>query len=193
MYTEDGSFNITSSTFTSNKADGIGGVIWSQRGPFSINNSSVNSNMAVAYGGIMFTVGCSMHITDSTFCYNTGSLYIFSGNLTVSGLSNFENCVKLTNETSDPFTLQEGGAITSFQSTVIFDGETRLLNNQARQGGAILATGSRIMINGAITVANNTATDSNLNFTVQVMEVGFLSTKVNLKSKEAALSLVTML
>ena len=54
----------------------------------------------------------------------------------------------------------EGGAITSFQSTVIFTGVSSISNNQARRGGAILATESIIMIYGATTIANNTATDS---------------------------------
>ncbi|MGJ8945853.1 hypothetical protein AB9K17_23410, partial [Salmonella enterica subsp. enterica serovar Kentucky] len=54
----------------------------------------------------------------------------------------------------------EGGAITSFQSTVIFTGVSSLLNNQARRGGAILATESKIMMYGETTVANNTATNS---------------------------------
>ena len=54
----------------------------------------------------------------------------------------------------------EGGAITSFQSTVIFTEVSTLSNNQARRGGAILATASKIMMYGETIVANNTATDS---------------------------------
>ena len=111
----------------------------------------------------MFTVGCSIHITDSTFRYNTGSLYIFNGNLNIGGQSNFESGVEPTSKTS--LSLQEGGAVTSFQSTVIFNGETRFSNNQARKGGAILAFESRIMLNGAVSITDNTATDINLNST----------------------------
>ena len=149
---------IASSTFTTNKAD-IAGVIWSQDvQSLTINNSSFNNNSADSYGGIMFTVDCSTHITDSTFHYNSGSLYTYNGNLTFSGKSKFENCVEPSNKTS--LTLQEGGALTSFQSTITFRGETSLLNNQARQGGAILAIGSTIMLYGTTIIANNTATDS---------------------------------
>ena len=54
----------------------------------------------------------------------------------------------------------EGGAITSFQSTIIFTGVSSLSNNQARHGGAILATESKIMMYGETTIANNTATVS---------------------------------
>ena len=59
---------------------------------------------------------------------------------------------------------QEGGAITSFQYTVMFTGVSSLSNNQARRGGAILATESEIMVmygKTTVTIANNTATHSN--------------------------------
>ena len=159
MSTSGGSFNITISSFNNNKAD-IGGVIWSGYvQSFTINNSSFNNNSADSYGGVMFTLQCSTHITDSTFHYNSGSLYTFNGHLTFSGQSKFENCVEPSNKTS--LTLQEGGALTSFQSTITFRGETSLLNNQARQGGAILAIESTILLHGTTTIANNMATDSN--------------------------------
>ena len=158
MCTSGGSFNITSSTFNNNSA-ARGGVVYTLGGLFNIiNNSSFNNNSADSYGGIMFTLQCSTHITDSTFHYNSGSLYTFDGTLTFSGKSKFENCVEPSNKTS--LTLQEGGALTSFQSIVVFNGETSLLNNQARQGGAILAIGSTITLYGTTTIANNTATDS---------------------------------
>ena len=158
MVTLGGSFNITSSTFTTNRAN-VGGVIWSEDvESFTINNSSFNTNTADNYGGIMFSLECSIHITDSTFHYNSGSLYTFNGNLTFSGQSKFENCVEPSNKTS--LTLQEGGALTSFQSTVTFYGETSFLNNQASQGGAILAIESTIILYGTTTIANNMATKS---------------------------------
>ena len=151
-------FIIISNIFTTNKAK-VGGVIWLQNvQSFTINNSSFNNNSADSYGGITYTLQCSIHITDSTFHYNSGSLYTFNGNLTFSGKSKFENCVEPSNKTS--LTLQEGGALTSYQSTITFTGETSLLSNQARQGGAILAIESTIMLYGTTTIANNTATDS---------------------------------
>ena len=159
MHTFGGTFNIINSIFTTNKAKKTGGVILSEEIPsFTVSNSSFNNNSADSYGGIMFTLQCSIHITDSTFHHNSGSLYTSNGNLTFSGQLKFENCVEPSNKTS--FTLQEGGALTSFQSTVIFTGETSLLNNQARQGGAILAIESTILLYGTTTIANNTATNS---------------------------------
>ena len=158
MYIPGGSINIICSSFTTNKAN-YGGVIWSSDvQSFTINNCSFITNTANNYGGIMFSLKCSIHITDSTFHYNSGSLYVFNGNLRFSGQSKLENCVEPSNKTS--LTLQEGGALTSFQSTVTFNGETSFFNNEASQGGAILAIESTIILYGTTIIANNTATDS---------------------------------
>ena len=170
MATLYGSFTITNCTFTNNSATSEGGVIFClaslrpDRESLNIYSSSFYTNKADGYGGIMFTIGCTTHIADSAFDHNLGSLYIFNNNLTISGCTTFENCAEPSNKTAteDALTRQEGGAITSFQSTVIFTGATSLLNNQARRGGAILATESKIMIYGKkTTIANNTATNSN--------------------------------
>ena len=56
---------------------------------------------------------------------------------------------------------QEGGAITSFQSTVTFSGMTMILSNQASNGGALLAVQSTLIMYGEIIVANNTAINQN--------------------------------
>ena len=159
MFTIGASLYVTNSTINNNSAN-TGGAMYTERESFNIiNNSTFNNNSADSYGGIMFTEQCSTHITDSTFHHNLGSLYTYNGNLTFnSGKSKFENCVEPSNKTS--FTLQEGGALTSFQSTITFRGETSLSNNQARQGGTILAIESTIMLYGPTTIANNTATDS---------------------------------
>ena len=63
--------------------------------------------------------------------------------------------------TEDVFTHQEGGAVTSYNSTVIFIGVSSLLNNQASRGGAILATESTVIMQGKTTIAHNMATNSN--------------------------------
>ena len=152
-------FNVSGSAFTNNRAEEVGGVIRSEYAPFDVSNSSFTNNTAGSYGGIMFTTQCSAHITDSTFNSNTGSLYIFNGNFTFSGYSKFKNCVERLNKTR--FTRVEGGALTSVQSTVVFNETTIFLNNQARQGGAILAIESTITITfyGTTTIYSNTATD----------------------------------
>ena len=155
MVAFNSSFIITSSTFTNNSA-GYGGVVYiAEASSFNIIGSSYYANKANISGGIMFISGSSTNITNGTFDYNTGSLYSFNSNLTLSGYTRLENCAEKSNKTSDA--LEEGGAITSFQSTVIFTGVSSLSNDQARRGGAILAIESKIMMYGETTIANNTA------------------------------------
>ena len=156
MFTFGSSFNITSSTFTNNSAASVGGVAWALASSFNIIGSSFYANKANSYGGILVTIASFSHITNGTFDYNSGSLYIFNSNLTFSAYTRLENCTKQSNKTINA--LEEGGAITSFQSTVIFTGVSSLSNSQARRGGAILAIKSKIMMYGETTIANNTAT-----------------------------------
>ena len=101
---------------------------------------------------------CTTHISNSTFDQNIGSLYMYNSKLTLSGYLKFENfteALRLGNGT----TSEGGGAIISFQSTVIFATESivYLSYNTARNGGAILAIDSTLMIYGETTIANNVA------------------------------------
>ena len=166
MLTTGSSFNITSSTFTNNSAIYDGGVhvthVRAYDSLLNIVSSSFCTNEANSFGGIMVTIACSTKITDGKFDHSSGSLYIFNGNLTFSGHTRFKNCKEPSNraDAMKATLVQEGGAITSFQSTVIFTGVSTLSNNQARRGGAILATRSKIMMHGETTIASNTATES---------------------------------
>ena len=157
--TFNGTFNVNNSDFTNNTAYAIGGVAWVTRGSFKVTNGTFSYNRAETYGGIMFSSESPTHISDSVFQNNSGSIYTFNSNLNFGGITTFESCVEPDNKTS--LTLQEGGAVTSFQSTVTFNGETTLSNNQARQGGAILATESTITVHGRMDVANNRAIGGN--------------------------------
>ena len=182
IFTTSGSFNVTTSTFTNNnRTHSHGAIIVLLKGLFNITNSIFTNNSAVLYilqggslyiknssfkhntadhnnlGRIFFVLESSTHISDSTFHYNSGSLFTFSSNLTLSGQSKFQYFV-VNNKAS--ISLKQGGAITCFQSTVTFNGETSLLNNQARQGGAVLGIESTILLYGTTTIANNTATNS---------------------------------
>ena len=156
MITGNSSFNITSSTFTGNSAT-VCGVIFVGTSSLNIVGSSFYANRVNTTEGIMLTVDCSTHITDSTFNHNLGSLYVYNSNLTFSGYTSFENGAEPSNKIAN--VIEEGGAITSFQSTVIFLGVSNLSKNEARHGGAILATESKVLIYGKITIADNAATN----------------------------------
>ena len=157
-YYDDPSFNISNSIFTNNSATSFGGVIYCPGGEFDINNCNFSSNeVRTIGGGLLFISQCSTNIANSKFDHNVGSIYTFNSNLNFSGNSKLKN-------STEPFiagnesTSQEGGVITSFQSTVTFTeiSETNnILSCQARDGGAILAIESTIIMHGETTIANN--------------------------------------
>ena len=185
MDTIESSFTITDSTFSDNAAKFHGGAIFALYSLFSINRNNFTNNSATnggviildnsdhtmtkslditnstfinnSGGGFIVCFQCSTHIVNSEFDHNSGSLYIFNGNLTFSGYTVFENSAEPSKKENS--LLQErGGAVTSFLSTVTFTGESILSNNHAQHGGAILAVESTIIMYGSTTVANNMAT-----------------------------------
>ena len=57
--------------------------------------------------------------------------------------------------------VQEGGAITLFQSNAFFYGVCRLECNHAENGGAILSIDSKIFMSGSnVSIAHNKASES---------------------------------
>ena len=156
------SFTISTSVFVNNKATIIGGVFLCSDGTLNIDNSNFSLNAVSSQGGgVIFIRQCSTHITNSRFDQNNGSLYTFNSNLTFSGHLTFENSMEPV-IAGNGVTSQEGGAITSFQSTVIFTRESvvHFSNNRASDGGALLATESTITVYGKTTIANNMANSS---------------------------------
>ena len=152
------SFNVINSMFFNNNAQ-RGAAIYCSKGKLNLDNSKFSLNAVFNQGeGLIFISKCSTHINNGTFYQNRGSLYTLISNLTFGGditFINFTQPVILRNGNMD----QEGGAITSFQSTVIFSRESTVhfSNNQASHGGAILASESTITIYGETTIANNMA------------------------------------
>ena len=153
----DSSFNISTSVFVNNKATLFGGVFRCSGGTLNVNNSIFRLNAVSNLGGVIFIRQCSTHISNSTFDQNNGSLYTFNSNLTFSGYLTFENSAELV--IAGNGVTSQGGAITTYQSTVLFIRESvvHFLNHQAVDGGALLATESKITIYGQTTIANNMA------------------------------------
>ena len=150
---------LVNCTFTYNNARNYSGVIWCVDGSVGIDSSRFSRNRAGEFGGIMVTSNCSIHAADTIFDNNLGSMYIFKSRLTFRGHTSFKHCSELPDKiiSKDLTTYQEGGAITSFKSTIVFIDTSSLTNNQARHGRAILTTDSTIIIYGNIRIANNTA------------------------------------
>ena len=151
------SVNITRATFTNNTA-AEGGAIWSaSESSITIESSKFNFNAANTFG-VIYILQCTMVLSDSTFNHNSGSLYTFISNLTIRGYTVIENCTEPLTSQSENIS-QEGGAITSFLSTITFTGVSKVSNNKARRCGGILATKSKLEIYGEATIANNMATN----------------------------------
>ena len=92
-----------------------------------------------------------------TFSNNNGSLVAINSNMNFSGYTKFvNNQSPKFNATTD--IVQEGGAITLFQSNIYIDGKCSLEHNHAANGGAIYSTESKFYVNGDVTIAHNTAT-----------------------------------
>ena len=144
---------ISSSTFTHNTAN-YSTVISITSGHIAVANSTFRNNV-VEYMKTVSITDSSMYITDCTFEHNVGSLYALSANVIFTGYVKFANCTEPTRNTA------EGGAISSYQSSLLFTGVIQLLSNQASRGGALLVFGSTITVSGQVMVANNTAINSN--------------------------------
>ena len=85
---------------------------------------------------------------------NTGSLVAFNSNITFMGCVDFVNNHP-PSATTD--TLQEGGAITLFQSNAFLSGNCSLQYNSAEFGGGLFSIESKLYVNGNVTIAHNSA------------------------------------
>ena len=185
LSTDESSITITNSSFTNNTSDDFGGVMhlsrkswlnitWSMfidnkaklggapqwiQGFCYVSDSIFRINAGYYYGGVMITSDTTLHISNSAFKHNMGSLYMLNSNLTFSGYTNITNGEEIV-LTEYMYSNYEGGAVTSIQSTVVFAGKIILSNNQAIRGGAILARESTVVVYDNVLIANNIANDS---------------------------------
>ena len=112
------------------------------------------------YKGLVFSTKCSTVISKCEFNSNVGSLYAFNSDVNINGNTSFQNNKEQVSA-KNLVTHQQGGSITSFQSTVIFrrHGINSPSNNQTRHEGAILATESIIQIIGETLITKNKASN----------------------------------
>ena len=150
---------IASSNFTNNVSP-IGAIIYAESRSMIQHIHSfllVDNNKADRYA-VIYLSDSEIFGDDSgnaTFSKNLGSLVAFNSNITFTGYATFVNNTPSQTVSGD---IQEGGAITLFQSNVFFDGECNLEYNHAENGGAIHSTDSKLYVNGDVTIAHNTAT-----------------------------------
>ena len=135
-----------------------GGAIHTQRITLSINESCFSENTGVT--GIVYTTQSTVFFSgDISMWNNTGSMFLFSSNLTLVDKSRAKLCSNIPSQ-QNPSGLQQGGAITAVQTNIVIYGACILVDNNANDGGAIHATESKIFIYGEVTVINNTAINS---------------------------------
>ena len=180
VFATSSNITIVNSTLNNNTVtgdDGIGGAVFAVSSNITIVNSTLNSNMAGT--GVLYAVESTLNLSDNTTVSNNyGSLFIYSCNVTFMGYTNIMNNHYRTN------TSQEGGAVTSFQSEIVFMGTANLMYNTATRGGAISATQSKLYMYGDITVSHNTASVSGGGIHAYQSELNFKE-NVNIRRNNA--------
>ena len=145
-----------------NNSDNFKGVIHAQDSVIDSTYYLEISNN-VGYLSVVYLVRCnaSFHGT-TTFENNSASFMMIDSNVTFVGNNNFKNNNnrKRLNK-GNYWSLDEGGAVSSFLSLMYFDGETRFIENYSgKSGGAIFATESIIYFYGMVEVHSNVAEES---------------------------------
>ena len=181
LVSEHSNMVIEGSVFYSNHASDTGGVLSSAYSNITVGNCNFTDNSSPR-GAVIFAdennkiqyhnhllvdknsgsaVIClsgsefrGNHSGKFTFSNNNGSVVAINNKVTFNGYTKFVNnqSPKITTGA-----IQEGGAITLFQSNVFIDGKCILEHNHAENGGAIYSTESKLYVNGNVAIAHNTA------------------------------------
>ena len=147
--------NFTRSIFCNNNAN-KGGVLHAS-GHANVQMNSVTTTFNTAKLGIMYFIGSIGTISgDTQFLNNSGSIFIYNGNFTITGRAIFANFSSSARNEAFP----EGGVVTAFQSEVFIGGVCELVHNYAETGGALYATESKVHVTGNTIITNNTARKS---------------------------------
>ena len=183
MDTLSSCIDLSSNMFYDNFAFRYGGGIYSSRSlNLSLSNSYFEANNAAVAGGAIVTFGNELNIfSDLNFTQNSGnggtvniyesetvvkgstlfqnnkgSLTVIASEVTFNGTIHFINCESVSISNS-ALSLEQGGAISLFQSMLEIFGTCTLRNNSADSGGAIYAVMSRLFLQGNAEFVDNKA------------------------------------
>lgn len=172
---------LSGNTFVGNSAD-YGGVLYSASNIngiiIELNYDTIKNNTAnigilyakdknfiyidrtvirnnIVNQGVLYSLQSTTYLSDSVFAGNQGSFFAYFSNITLRNVIITSGYDSLKN-----VTVEEGGAITAFESRITFEGKCSLINNCVHKGGGIHASGSKLFVHGKLTVANNIALDS---------------------------------
>ena len=156
----DSTIRMGDCDFTNNNSSSIGSVIYAthssivnEHGLLLIANNTAKADATVYLIVTNFTL-----VNDTLiFSYNLGSFMAFISNVMFMSTSFIEFA-----SNQQPSSIQEGGAITLFQSNAFFYGTCQFECNHAENGGAILSIDSKIYAKGEsnVFIAHNTALEN---------------------------------
>ena len=157
--------------FVSNSVEGVGAVmVILEQGHVNLSHSTLSNNRANL--SVMSVYNSRVDfIGPATFENNIGSLLSFNSTMMFIGEMTFSNCTTADIILEDMI-IQEGGAISAYESHLTFLTNTLFVHNRAKYGGALFAVESVIMfmvrnvhdhllptfLQQGITITNNTAT-----------------------------------
>ena len=152
------SLTMNRTEFSNNTADVAGAVLVAAGTTITSQGSLLVSNNSAKEFGVMYLSECSGYFQgNSTFSNNFGTLLAIYSNITFSGIVAFTNNIQLHTTTAQSVNFQDGGALSLFQSNVIFGGESSFECNRAENGGAIHSIESNLFVGGSMTLAQNRA------------------------------------
>ena len=147
------SLTTISETLITNNIANTAGIVLLNGGTLNSYETLVVNNKAIT-AVIALTSCVANFIGNTTLMNNIGSLLAADSDVTLEGNINIADSMPFTD---DVIPIQEGGAVTIFQSFVRFNGTMNLMNNFAENGGAILATESTVFMYGQVIIAKNNA------------------------------------
>ena len=143
--------------FTNNKADIAGAVLVAAATTIIFQGSLLLTENSADEFGVMYLSECSGSFQgNATFSNNFGTLLAIYSNITFSGLIAFTTNLQLHTIVAS-VNFQDGGALSLFQSYVVFDGECLFESNHAENGGAVHSIESNIFVDGRMTLVHNQA------------------------------------
>ena len=156
----DSTIRMGDCDFTNNNSSSIGSVIYATHSSIVNEHGSllIANNTAKADATVYLIVTNFTLVNDTLiFSYNLGSFMAFKSNVMFMSTTFIEF---VSNQ--QPSSIQEGGAITLFQSYAFFYGTCQFECNHAENGGAILSIDSNIYVKGEsnVFIAHNTALEN---------------------------------
>ena len=157
-------------TFKQNEADSDGGAMYMKTTNLNTTGSLLVHNNRAKIGTIYLIQSIAYFKGQAGILNNFGSFLILQSNIIFLGKIFFINGSELTEPkfnigVMEPYNniraeVQQGGALTTIESSITFGGTCIITDNRAGYGGAIHATESKIYVNGEIVVDRNKASSN---------------------------------